>query len=432
MIDGLKSAYRKEYERNPVLTLFLTILIVFFIIFVIAAILTNGNTVKLMFVYDPNDTFMDYFNSIMYSSDRPYTYWLVVYPPLITVMYAVIGRFMIPFVDVLPGEKLSFALRYTQMGMMSFFLISILTFFLLHWIFRKIVKNADWRTELLFLLMMLSFPFMYALERGNSIILTLVFCFMFLLGYKSENKFIRYASYVALGCAAGFKLYPAILFLLILRERRYKEAGICVAIVATLLLMPFIFTDGTPLIYLDTLFTYSGTFVGVTNINQIVTEILQFLLGVSEKVTSIVSNAILGIFTVLSLIVILFDKEMKFWKVLALIGCNLILGFGVGCQYQLVYMAMPILYFLAAEKEMTKENKTYAICFAMMMVLIPGVMIEGDFFTGLITGGIHPSWIIGAFETALVIVVAIMLLREGIGRLYRKRREVRSHRGDPA
>ena len=380
-VDALKNAYRKEYEKNPVFTLFLTILIAFFIIFVIAAILTNGDTARNMLIYDPDNTFMDFFNSIMYSSDRPYTYWSVMYPPLVTVMYAVLGRFMIPFVDVPPGVELSFALRYTQMGMMTFFIITILTFFVLHWIFRKIVKNEDWRTELLFLLMMLSFPFIFAFERGNSIILTLVFCFIFLLGYRSENKYVRYASYFALGCAAGFKIYPVILSLLILREGRYKEAGICLAVMAALLLVPFVFTDGTPLIYLDTIFTYSGTFVGVTNINQITTGVLHFILGVSESTTSIVSYMILGIFTILSFIVILFDKEMKFWKVVALIACNLVLGFGVGYQYQMVYMAMPILFFIAAEKEMTSENKIYAICFAMMMVLIPGVMIMGDYFS---------------------------------------------------
>jgi hypothetical protein len=182
--------------------------------------------------------------------------------------------------------------------------------------------------------------------------------------------------------------------------------------VAVLLLVPFVFTDGTPMIYLDTLFTHSGTFVGVTNINQITTGFLHLFLGIPATVASIVSYVILGLFTLLSVIVILFDKEMKFWKIIALISCNLILGFGIGYQYQMVYMAMPILYFLAAEREMTRENKFYVICFAMTMALIPGFFVAG----------FHPSWVVGAIETPFVIIIAIALLREGIGRIRRNRR----------
>ena len=420
VIDRIGIAYRKEYEKNPVSTLFLTILIVCLIIFVVAAIITAGDSARQVLVTDPNNTFMDYFNSIKYGVEGPYAKWKVIYPPLVTIMYTVLGHFLVPFVDVPPGEELSFAMRYTQMGMMSFFVITILTFFLLHWIFKKVMKNTDIRIELLFFMMMLSYPFIYALERGNSILLALAFCLIFLLGYRSENKVIRYLSYIALGFAAGFKTYPAILWLLLARERRYKEAGICAAIVVALLLVPFIFTDGNLLDYLDTVLTYSGSVAGVTNINQLITGLLHKAMGISETASSVVSYTVVGLFTLLSFIVILFDKEMKHWKVVALLSCNLILGFGVGCQYQMVYMAIPILYFLISEKKMTKENCFYTICLAMSVALIPGIIVMD----------IHPSWIVGGIETMFVIAVAVALLREGVGRLYRKRRDAAERRCD--
>jgi hypothetical protein len=408
----MKEAYLREYDRNPVFTLFLTILIIFFIISAVVAILTNGDSIRLAMVYDSENTFMDYFHSIMFSSDRPYEYWTVMYPTLITTIYAALGRFIIPFVDAAPGETLSFAMKNTQMGMMSLFVITILTFFLLHWIFKRVTKNTDLRTNLLFLMMLLSFPFIFALERGNSIILTLAFCLLFLLGYRSENKYIRYASYVALGFAAGIKLYPAILLLLIFRDRNIKEGKICLLIVAALLLIPFVFTDGNPMIYLSIIVSYSDVLPGVTNINQITTEFLYMLLGIPEIIALVISYIILGIFTLLSVIVVLFDREMKFWKVIALLSCNLVIGFGMGCQYQMVYMTMPILYFLIAEREMTKENKFYTVCFAMTMVMMPGII-----FTEF-----HPSWVIGAVGTSFTIVMSIALLREGIGRIRRNRR----------
>ena len=414
--DRLKEAYRKEYDKNPVFTLFLTILIVFFTVFVSAAAITGGDTVYHAMFDDRSDTFMDHFNSILYSYDHPYSKWDVIYPPLITLFYSIIGHFTVPFIDVLPGQTLTIVLRGSQMGMMSLILVMALTFYALHLIFSRIMRSMDMKKELMFLfLILLGYPFIFAVERGNSILLALVFCFIFLLGYRSENKIIRYASYIALGCAAGIKLYPAILLLLLLRDRNYREAGICAAIVAALVLIPFAFTDGDPLTFLVNVFAYSGANLGVTNINQIVLGIFQELLGFSESTALVISYAAVGLFTLLSFIVILLDREMKFWKVVALISCNLILGLGVGTQYQVVYMAMPILYFLAAEKEMTRGNMFYVVCFAMTMVLIPGIYIAD-----------HPSFmLIGAIETVFIILIAIAIIREGLARILRARSEQR-------
>jgi hypothetical protein len=186
--------------------------------------------------------------------------------------------------------------------------------------------------------------------------------------------------------------------------------------------VPFIFTDGSPLIFLEVLFSYSGANLGVTNINQIMLGLFQEGLGFSEGAASAIGYAAVGIFTLLSFIVILFDKEMKFWKIVALLSCNLILGLGVGVQYQIIYMAMPILYFLNAEREMTRENGFYAVCFALTMVLIPGIEIAG----------MYPSAVIGAAESFFVILIAAALLYEGIGRIYRTRRNGRGSNASAA
>jgi len=423
--DRMKDAYRKEYENNPVFTLFLTILIAFFIVFVIAAIVTGGDTFYYVLNSKKSMVFSDYFESVVSSYNNPYTNYHVVYPSMVTVFYAVIGHFTMPYVNIPASASLeeSFGLlRDSQMGIMSFVLITLVTFYVLHLIYIKIMKGTNLRKELMFLfLILLSYPFIYALERGNSIILALVFCFLFLLGHRSENKWIRYASYIALGIAAGIKIYPAILWLLLIRDKQYREAGICAAIVAALFLIPFIFTDGNPIMLFDNAFTYAESNLGFTNIIQITGGLLHEILGFSAGIASVVGYTILGLFTLLSFIVIVFDKEMKFWKILTLFGCNLVLGLGVGVQYQIIYMLPAMLYFLAAEREMTKNNKFYVICFAMMLVLIPGIKFAISVSTDAGDFSYYPSAVIGAIETAFVIIVAIALLHEGLGRMYRNR-----------
>jgi len=418
-VDALKSAYRKEYERNPVFTLFLTILIVFFMIFVIAAFITGGDTIYNVLNANRSYVFSDFFESVATSNNRLYN---VIYPPLIVVFYLVIRHFVTPYVDIPPGASVDeqmMLLRGSQMGIMLFVVITLVTFYVLYLVFSKTTKEEGIRKGLLFaFLVLLAYPFLYALERGNSIIMALVFCFIFLLGYRSENKYIRYASYIALGCAAGIKIYPAILGLLILRDRNYKEMAKCVLIVAILAFVPFLITGGTPLLLLDNILSWSAASLGFTNISQIVTAILQEGLGMASGTVSIISYVFLGIFTLLSFIVILFDKEMKFWKVIALIGCNLILGFGIGVQYQIIYMLPAMLLFLNSERELTRGNLFYIICFAMMMVLIPGI-VSG---VSLFGAAAYPSAAIGAMESFFVILVAIALLHEGIARLCRNRR----------
>jgi hypothetical protein len=405
--DRMVCAYRKEYDKNPVFTLFITILIVFFIVF-IAAVLITGGSIFYNFLNSPATyVFLDHFDSILYSSDRPYGKWGVIYPPLATVFYAVLGHFIIPFVDVPAGTDLTSELiRDSQAGILSLVFMMLIAFYALYILYSKFMKDAEIRKELLFLFaVLLAYPFIYAVVRGNSIILVLVFCLIFLMGYRSENKLVRYASYIALGITAGFKLYTAILGLLILKDRRYREAGICALIVAALVFIPFIFTDGGPMVLFDTIFGYASTRAGVTNFNQMVCNIFGTGLGFSDTAVSVISYAVVNAFTILSFLVILFDKEMKMWKVVALIACNLVLGPSVGVAYQAVYMILPIMYFLASEKNMSRENVFYVICFAMTMVLIPWREI-------------------GSIESAFVVIIAVAILYEGLVRMYRNRRSV--------
>jgi hypothetical protein len=246
------------------------------------------------------------------------------------------------------------------------------------------------------------------------------------MGYKSEKKVIRYLSYISLGFATGFKITPAILALLILRNRNnddsinaYKEFGMCAIIVALLFFVPFIFTDGTFMMLLDNIQSLTERMsLMASNISQLV-ESLSVAIGFSGETASLISYTLIGTLMLLTSVIVLFDREMKFWKVVALLSCTIILGLGVSIQYLVIYMTIPILYFLSTEIEMTKENKFYTICFAMTMVLIPGIVM----FTYVENSGSlpYPGTIVALIQTIFVIVVTIAILIEGIGRIYHNR-----------
>lgn len=71
---------------------------------------------------------------------------------------------------------------------------------------------------------MLSSISLFSFERGNIIYLAVINSIFFLVNYQSENKIIREMSFIALAIAAALKGFPALLGILLLYDKRHKEA----------------------------------------------------------------------------------------------------------------------------------------------------------------------------------------------------------------
>ncbi len=65
----------------------------------------------------------------------------------------------------------------------------------------------------------------YAVERGNFIVLTVALCAFFTHHYSDENRLLKELSFLALAVAAALKLAPALLGVMLLMEKRWKEAA---------------------------------------------------------------------------------------------------------------------------------------------------------------------------------------------------------------
>lgn len=369
--DRLMESVKAEYAINPVATVFAVAMSLSLIVFIIAGLLSHGETIYYIFWKDHNGTFMDFFDSVVFSSDLPYTYWGVIYPPLVTTFYNILGHFMIPFVDP-AGGYLGYELRNSQMGLMVYFIATAVSVYLIVFFMRRVLKINSKIKELLILLLIASYPFVYVIERGNIILITLFFCFIFVCGYRSENKTIRYLSYFALAIATGFKIYPLLLGALIIRESRYKEAVACCVMGACMLFLPFLLTDGGPLILLNNIFNYVKIEVpfGFININQLtLTILIPFL---SNSTIDIISYIIVAIMYVVTFAIVFFDKEIEFWKLLTMICCCMILGPGVGTSYLFIYLFLPLIFFLNEGGSMSRCKIFYVICFVIIFALLPG------------------------------------------------------------
>ena len=405
-MERISDLYRRKYSENPLTTLFTAASLVALAVFLIIGGITLGDSILNVFFYRTADAFMDFFNSINYSSDGPYTKYGVIYPPLATLMYYIIGLFTIPFV----GETttLAAALKGSFVGMLSFIIVTALMLYLLYWAVMRITRNTEISGKILFLLILISFPCLYAIERGNCILVLPALILIFLMGYRSENKTLRYISYAALGCAVGLKIYTVLMGLLVLREKKYKEIAVCAFIGLMTFMIPFIFTDGDPISFLNRMFEYAGSVRGVYGIVNLNDLVLTLFGGVfSDSQVDSLGVILTIMMMVISAVIAVFCKEMKFWKIVTLISCNLILGFGVGTPYLYIYLAVPLVLFLMEEKETTRENMFFLICFTAVMILIPGPGFERILI-----------WITN-FKTIFVILITAALMSEGIAGLYR-------------
>lgn len=394
---------KRKYEENEVTTVFAITMFLFLTVFLILAIATGGESIYHMLWRDSDKTFSDFFDSIFYSNDMPYTKWQVIYPPLVTVFYDFLGNFIIPFVDLDVPDP-SHALRDSQMGLMIYGAITLVTLGVMQILFKRFLKKDDILIKVIFVLIIFSYSVIYAIERGNNILVVMLFSLFFLMFYNSEDRKMRYLSYISLSLAAGFKIYPLLLGLLILREKRYKEAIACALIGAALLLLPFVLTDGSIPILVENILSYSTdeTPYGFINIDQFMRVILNpFLLA--GTINILIYLVLLAMYASV-LYIVLFNKDIQKWKVVALLCCAIILGPGVGTQYLFVYMLIPLLFFLKYEEKLSKRNLFYLICFVMVMALIPGAYAVEDVWT----------LVISSLKSIFVILMMAGIVYEGV------------------
>ncbi|HBE09777.1 MAG TPA: hypothetical protein DCY81_04450 [Lachnospiraceae bacterium] len=242
----------KEKQINSTaLYAFLTLLSVVSAILII--LISKGNLIKIYFFPDYNDSLMDFFNSLIeVHTKHPYKDFGVLYPPLANLFFYSLFMF-VPrnVISVLPYSHREAILlvgtpndiRMNQTCMLLFlftFLMSVLLFVFL------IQKFLIQKSNLLIICLFFTFPMLQAIERGNIVLLPFTFTLFFYLFHESPKRILRELSILSLAIAFGFKLYPAFLGLLLIKEKRIKDVikAFIYAILVTII--PLLIMDDLP------------------------------------------------------------------------------------------------------------------------------------------------------------------------------------------
>ncbi len=235
-------AHKYSYEK-----VFIAAMLILFSFFAVGFVKDFAGDQANVFFAKTGDYMADYYNVAKYCSEKNIYHFGETdplshehaYPPLTYMIFYYLSK-CANYLNLGAFE----AGRGTTIGLAvsSFFMFFISALFYV--ILYDAYNGKKTYKFLCSTILLLSSVFIFSFERGNTILLAAACLFFFILNYKSDSKVIKELSFVVLAVAAALKAYPAIFGILLLFEKRYKEA-IRLAIYGLLFtFLPFLFFKG--------------------------------------------------------------------------------------------------------------------------------------------------------------------------------------------
>lgn len=385
-------------------------------IFWLVALITRGATINMYFVPDSTDTSMDYFNMLANIPGLDPYAQNANYPALPFLIWRIFYR-MIPSY---PQGNDGHFLRGTMEAQLGYILCLIICFILLWELVKHTVKLDKFYPALLAISLVLSGPILFTIERGNIIFLSFLFSFLFILMFDASQKGIRYCAYFCLAIAAAIKIYPAVLGLLVVVKKRYKEAVALMVLGILCFIIPFFVFDG-----LESLKTmlYGISLSSAESIQQgfgcnfsfgNLVRLFYACMGVyKEQITSF--TYIMPIIICIS--VFLLSKEL--WKKVFSLILFMVWMPAFSYTYTLIFFILPLVIFLAQNKN--KFDYLYTILFAF--ILAPWAFPKVDFINNVADFDFKFFTSYGMLIINFsIFIFSLLLIIDGIIHIYERKR----------
>ena len=303
---------------------------------------------------------------------------------------------------------------------LTVFLIGCACAFL--WITYKNVPIEDKATKYVnvFVLGLLSYPLLFVLDRGNFEALLFLFLYGFIRWYNRNVKL----SILCLVVAIGMKVFPAIFLLLLLSDKKYKEAAAAVALVIGLSFVSLLTFNGGLMekvywllallknyneIYL---YRFEGTFFGHSLWGVIAT----IMFGAGHSAVELAANWYLVFvcvfFAGISYYIVFIEKE--YWKRVALLVFAMNLLPYISGDYKLLHIFLPMFLFMNTGVP-KRLDKLYAILFGLL--LIPKAYYHFPFTSTFVNFGFEANSAI-ILNPLLMLTFTIIIVVQGVRNKY--------------
>ena len=215
-------------EKLSPSAVFLLVLCLTELITLIMTLTCRGSGLSDVLFQNRADSFMDYFHPLMtferFSVKSMYADAKVFYPPLAMLFYLVLYR-------IIPQESIpadDFVARESQITVFPFLLLTILIILAVVCVLYALRRGTELEKKLFAIAALLCAPMLYLLDRSNILLLAFLFSLLFFHLKDSDSRIKRELSLICLAIAAGLKIYPALFGLVLVFEKRWREALRCV------------------------------------------------------------------------------------------------------------------------------------------------------------------------------------------------------------
>lgn len=219
-----------------------------------------------------------------------------------------------------------------------------------------------------------SYGVLYALERGNVILVAWGLTLIFFMTMDSERRLLRELGFISLALAFGLKLYPAVFGLLLLKRGRLGQAlRTAVYGILSIALPMLCFSEGLAGLktWLGIVLSFGGNGGELLNysarkqLTDLISEILQFY-GVSVNTM---------VLTVVSLMLCLFFIVSAFlgrdrWKQVADLTMVVFLISPQGA-YGMAFFLLPLLIFIRDVDRFRWSNVICVLCLILLTINLP-------------------------------------------------------------
>ncbi len=360
------SNIKKLYTEHTFAALFITAMFGGFFAYIVHVTIHGPHVVMQNFAGQGGDMFMDFFNSIrdVAQGTGVYTWRNVIYPPMANLIMLFYSRFVPKAYANVIFDKRYVWPQYPA-SFFAFFLYMFIPVFLLFLLCYKQFKKGNKPAGLLALFMIFNLPVLYMIERGNILIYSIIAVLYYVFNYNSESKAKRELALLALAFAFSLKLYPAILGVPLIADKRYKDGVRCAIYALLMLILPSFFFGGLYcfVLILDNVMSFSSSnysvwtqqiFWGMDYENMLIAKIVDYL----------------PFFIALALFLVSCFTQKTRWKVWTA-GMLVLFAYpALNSLYAWSFFLAPLIIVLCIEKP-SRVDFLYAVCIATPFLFMP-------------------------------------------------------------
>ncbi len=269
-------------------------------------------------------------------------------------------------------------------------------------------------TKNVFILSLLSYPILFAIERANAECIVFVFTLAFLLAYQARRY---YLAAFWLACGIAMKGYAGIFLLVFLFDRRFKEGTVaCLWIAALTFFSLFLFVDDIPH-QIDMLLHNLAALraIEIQNFDSANFPFNSTLFDFIRVFGLTATPEILSRFTfwggiaIIGVMVELFLFEKMLWRQMAALVAASLLFVPLSVDYHLLRLLFPLYLFVnekpAAER---RSDIIYTAIFALLL-------IPKNYFAIATISIAH--WM----ETGLLLLLLILIMADNLSARFKTR-----------